>query len=327
MFLQRIPFADSAESAGLTRSNSSPRIVVWAPAKLNLYLEILNKRVDNYHELQTLMVAINLYDVLSFEPNDLGKVHLSCDVADLPVSADNLVYKAANLLRMRTGCTLGATIHLSKRIPWAAGLGGGSSDAAATLVGLNELWQLNLSNQELAGLAGEIGSDISFFFYTPIAWCTGRGEIVSPMVLGKPLHLVLVAPEAGLSTAEVFRELKWETQKSEVRSQKSEIRDQRTKPDLDMVSAFVEGDVNQIARYLHNRLQEPAMRLSSSVREWYRRLQNTNAAGCLMSGSGSSLFALCRDHREALQVIQELQRGSPLDEANKARIYLVQSCP
>jgi 4-diphosphocytidyl-2-C-methyl-D-erythritol kinase len=104
------------------------------------------------------------------------------------------------------GCT-GAAIQLTKRIPWAAGLGGGSSDAAATLAGLNDLWKLGLRTPELAALGAELGSDVPFFFQTPAAWCTGRGEQVIAVPLGRPLDLVLVCPDAGLATAEVYREL------------------------------------------------------------------------------------------------------------------------
>src|SRR5262249_61229920 len=113
---------------------------------------------------------------------------------------DNRRVKAAELVRPRTGCARGAAVRLTKRIPMAAGLAGGSTDCAAALDGLNRLWRLGLSRDELARLGGELGSDVSFFFHTPAAWCTGRGEVVTPAPLGRPLDLVIVNPAAGPST-------------------------------------------------------------------------------------------------------------------------------
>ena len=141
--------------------------MVRAPAKVNLFLEVLGKRPDGFHEIATLMVAIRLMDTLIFkEEPDL---RLGCNRPDLSTGPDNLVLRAARLLAERTGCTKGAHIRLVKRIPMAAGLAGGSTDAAATLWGLNRLWKLGLSRDELAGMGAELGSDIPFFFHAPAA--------------------------------------------------------------------------------------------------------------------------------------------------------------
>src|SRR5215475_12635806 len=180
-------------------------VLVWAPAKVNLFLEVLGKRPDGYHEIATLLVAVSLYDTLEFKEDPSGAVRLRCDVPELTTGPDNLVLKAAALLRQRTGCARGADVRLTKRVPLAAGLAGGSTDAAAALEGLNRLWRLGLSRDELARLGGELGSDVPFFFHTPVAWCTGRGEIVTPLALGRPLDLVIAKPAVGLSTAEVYR--------------------------------------------------------------------------------------------------------------------------
>src|SRR3954452_13473605 len=181
---------------------------VWAPAKVNLHLEVLGRRPDGYHELATLMVAVSLQDTLEFRDDPSGAVRLSGDQPDLAAGPDNLVCRAAELVRRRAGHAGGVSVTLRKRIPLAAGLAGGSSDAAATLAGLNRLWRLGRSNAELARLGAEIGSDVAFFFATPAAWCTGRGEVVTPVSLGEPLHLVLVCPPVGLSTADVYRGVK-----------------------------------------------------------------------------------------------------------------------
>src|SRR4051794_37573720 len=146
-------------------------VVVWAPAKVNLYLEVLAKRPDGYHEIATLMVAINLHDTLEFKEEFSGEIRLTCNQPELTTGPDNLIVRAAELLNQRTGCRRGVAIRLTKRIPLAAGLAGGSTDAAAALIGLNDLWQLGLTSGELARLGAELGSDCAFFFATPAAWC------------------------------------------------------------------------------------------------------------------------------------------------------------
>src|SRR6476469_7269340 len=193
---------------GPTAAGASPvppeTVRVSAPAKVNLFLEVLGKRADGYHEIATLMLAIDLEDELDVAPAESGELSLTCDDPALPTGPENLVLKAASRLRAETGTSAGARIHLRKRIPWAAGLGGGSSDAAAALEGLNELWKLGLSTAALARVGSDIGSDVPFFLNGPAAWCTGRGEVVTPVKVGKPLDLVLVKPAEGLGTAEVY---------------------------------------------------------------------------------------------------------------------------
>jgi 4-diphosphocytidyl-2-C-methyl-D-erythritol kinase len=281
---------------------------VWAPAKVNLFLEVLSKRPDGYHEIATLMVAVALYDVLVFTER-AGDVLLRCDSPDLSTGPDNLVCRAAELLRRHAGCDRGALIDLHKRIPMAAGLAGGSSDAAATLAGLNRLWQLGLPREELAALSAQLGSDMAFFFATPAAWAEGRGERVTPLPMGRPLWFVLVSPPVGLSTAAVYRGV--------------------TVPDVPQTGgeirrAVEQGSPEEIGRHLHNRLQEPAERLCPEVAAIRQRLAALNLAGCLMSGSGSSLFALGRDRTEALRLAGALRRdpGGP----RIASVHLVRSC-
>src|SRR5947209_6913376 len=137
-------------------------VVVWAPAKVNLFLEVLAKRADGYHEIATLLVAVSLYDTLEFKEEASGEIRLHSDHPNLSTGPENLIVRAAELLRRRTGCGRGAAVRLAKRIPMAAGLAGGSSDAAATLAGLNRLWRLGLTRGELAVLGAELGSDVPF---------------------------------------------------------------------------------------------------------------------------------------------------------------------
>ena len=283
---------------------------VRTPAKVNLFLEVVGRRPDGYHEIATLMATVSLFDTLEFTPDMAGGLTLLCDYPGLSTGPDNLVLRAARLLRERTGCTLGAEIRLNKRIPLAAGLAGGSSDAAAALEGLNRLWRLRLSALELASLAAELGSDIPFFFVGPAAWCTGRGEKTSPATLKGPLHLVLACPPVGLSTAAVYRAV---------------IVPERPLDGQQIRRAAAEGNVEEIGRNLFNRLQPAAENLCPAVNEVRARLEALRPAGVLMSGSGTSVFALCRDHHEALRVAQGLSAG-PWDPATNPRVHVVQSC-
>lgn len=297
-------------------------MVVRAPAKVNLFLEILARRPDGYHEIATLMVAISLYDTLEFKEEPSGAIQLSCDVPNLSCGPDNLVYRAAEVLRRETGCTRGATIRLTKRIPMAAGLAGGSTDAAAALHGLNRLWRLGRDRSALARLGAQLGSDIPFFFHTPSAFCTGRGEVVKPVALGRSLDLVLLCPPFGLATAEVYRHL---TVPMEPRAGDEVVR------------ALESGDIGRLGKLLHNRLEEPAFQLRPDLRAELERLRSLGPVGQLMSGSGSTLFALCRSADEAQHLVRQLRdtdkpdalrpSSAPPDEAagDRSRFYVVRS--
>lgn len=281
-------------------------VVVWAPAKVNLHLEVLARRPDGYHEIASLMVTVNLHDTLVFQEGPGPEIRLDCDHPGLESGPGNLVSRAGILLQGQTGCRHGANIRLVKRIPLAAGLAGGSSDAAATLAGLNRLWRLGLKQKELARLGAELGSDVAFFFQPPAAWCTGRGEQVQPLDLGRPLWLVLVCPGQGLSTAEVYRNL---TVPEKPHTGEA-IRE-----------AFAAGEVEAIGRHLHNRLQPVAEQLCPELSRWREQLRHLQPAGCLMSGSGTTLFALCRNRDEAVRVYRQLRP----EVEERVRLFLVRS--
>lgn len=285
-------------------------LVVAAPAKLNLFLEVLGRRPDGYHELNTLMVAVDLFDTLELRPAADGAIRLACDPPGLPTGPDNLVYKAADRLRQRVGRpVLGAAIRLTKRIPAQAGLAGGSSDAAAALVGLNRVWNLNLPKEALAEVAAAVGSDVAFFLDLPAAWCTGRGEVVTPEPAGRPLHAVLVCPPVGLATADVFRHLSVPPSPIDGTAARA---------------AFRAGDPVALGRALFNRLQGPAFDLAPIVRTVYSRLASLNPAGCLMSGSGSAVFAVGRDRADTLRVAAAFRAATPPDEP-ESRVHVVRS--
>ncbi len=182
------------------------RVTVFAPAKVNLTLEVLGKREDGYHEIASVMQAISLFDTLTFSQSD--HVRVATDVPELE-GEDNLVYRAAELLRDTYGVSGGAEIRLSKEIPLAAGLGGGSSDAASTLLGLDRLWGLRLDDVELKELAARLGSDVPFFVTGGITQVGGRGERVSRLRQNPELWLVLAFPDHRIDnkTATAYKSL------------------------------------------------------------------------------------------------------------------------
>jgi 4-diphosphocytidyl-2-C-methyl-D-erythritol kinase len=265
-------------------------LTLRAPAKVNLFLEVTARRPDGYHDLRTLLVAVSLFDALTFAP--AGSIRLSCTDPTLGTGPENLVVRAAEVLRRHAGTDAGAAIALTKRIPVAAGLGGGSSDAAATLLGLNRLWKLRLGRDELFRLAAELGSDVPFFLRRPAAWCTGRGEVVSPWPIGRRLHLVLACPPFGLRTAYVYRRVEVPERPTSGAAAKAAVK---------------AGDVKTLGRRLHNRLQQPALALRPELNDWLARLAKAGPLGCLVSGSGSTVFALARDAADARRIVADVR--------------------
>lgn len=285
-------------------------LTVAVPAKLNLFLEVRGRRADGYHDLESFLVTIDLFDTLEVRPDPTGAIRLMCDRPDLPTGSDNLVIKAARLLREQAGRPeLGATIRLQKRIPMQAGLGGGSADAAVTLLALNEIWKLALTRDQLVAMAAHIGSDVPFFLMPPAGWCTGRGEVVAPEPLSGTLNFVLVCPPVGLATADVYRKLAVPSAPVSGEALREAIR---------------AGDPEAVGRALFNRLEEPAFALAPLVEQLRRRLDRLGSCGALMSGSGSAVFAVCRSRNEATGVAEEFRRSQPADEP-VSRVLVVRS--
>jgi 4-diphosphocytidyl-2-C-methyl-D-erythritol kinase len=274
-------------------------VEVLAPAKLNLFLEVLGRRPDGFHEIETLMVTVDLFDTLALTELDSGDIILECDDPTLPTGNENLVVKAAERLKAATKCPRGVRISLKKAIPAQAGLAGGSSDAAATLVALDLLWDLGMAAPALDAVAAQIGSDVAFFLHGPSAICRGRGEQVEALATGRPLHCVLVVPEVGLSTADVYRNLR---------------PPERPRPIGPASEALAQGEPEALGRSLFNRLQPVAETLRPELIRVRDALANLDPplAGSLMSGSGSAYFGLGRDsaaaHRAA-DVLKPLGLG------------------
>lgn len=275
-------------------------LVLQAPAKLNLFLKILGKRSDGFHEIETLMQTLDLHDTLRFLSSSSGKVSLQIDHVSpwqaarevLPTDQRNLIVRAALLLKERTNCQAGVEILLRKRIPSQAGLGGGSSDAATTLLALNKLWKLELSPSELILMAAELGSDIPFFITRQsMAIGYGRGEQLQA-VSGKPISYVLVKPDSGLSTAEVYSNC---TVSLFPHSSK------------ELLNALHGPNLSRVKYHLHNSLQEPAEQLNEDVQTVLSVMQQQDFLATMMSGSGTACFGICRNRREANSVANRLR--------------------
>jgi len=250
-----------------------------APAKINLSFEIKGRRADGFHEIETLMAPISLADRMTIEmAGDDGEIRFSCDDPSLPVGDDNLVVRAAKLFRERTKVTSGVTVSLEKKIPHGAGLGGGSSDAASTLLGLNEIFAAGLSLDELLLLAAELGSDVPFFIVRSAAVCRGRGEIVERMRFDANFHLLLLKPDFGVPTPWAYG--RW--------------KDSRELPGVDFSAQQLNG-----IRFV-NDLERPVFEkfiFLARLKTWLR--QQPEVAVALMSGSGSTMFAVLGDGAEA----------------------------
>jgi len=283
--------------------------IVHTPAKLNLFLEVLGKRADGFHELETLMVSVNLFDTLVFTQESSTQVSLRCHYSgcvsrkvstdsasasdEVPDGRDNLAVKAAELLKSKTGVYKGIHVELFKRIPAEAGLAGGSSDAAAVLLALNRIWQLGLSRDELQRYASEIGSDVAFFLSeSPAAICQGRGEIIRPLRSAPRLHFVIVKPDSGLSTAAVFRQCRPEA---------------KPRGASKLVESLQRGDLTGVGRNLFNSLQAPAESLNPEVRRLINEFSRQPFVGHMMTGSGTSCFGVCRHRNEARMAAARLK--------------------
>jgi 4-diphosphocytidyl-2-C-methyl-D-erythritol kinase len=275
-------------------------LTIFAPAKINWYLEILGKRPDGFHEIETVMQAISLFDEIQVA--EVPKLQLDCSI-DLGPPESNLAWRAAALLRDEHAPGRGARIRLEKRIPHGAGLGGGSSDAACTLVALNRLWDLRLSAERLRELAGRIGSDCAFFVEGGTALCTGRGEIVQALPDMAGMHVVILYPGEVCPTGPVYAEatgpddrrgLTPERQTCYFTQDRIEVLDQRS-----------------LAAMIFNRLQDAALRVSRALNAaWGETGQEKGALARFVSGSGSSIAFLMESSAAASALAESLvQRG------------------
>lgn len=276
------------------RSGGARRLALSAAAKINLALEVLGKRPDGYHEIATVMQAVDLSDRLVLE--DAEVLELSASAPDVPTDGSNLALRAARGLREAAGVERGVRITLDKRIPVAAGLGGGSTDAAAALLGLNRLWGLRWPAARLGEVAVTLGMDVSFFLRGGAALGTGRGERLEP-VAGGTLALVLVHPRLGASTAEIYGGVTPEMYSDGSRARR-------------MVAALGSRRPATVAQSLYNGLERVAAARHPQVRQMEAALLAAGALGAAMSGSGLTVFGVARSLDHARQIRARVTRAS-----------------
>jgi 4-diphosphocytidyl-2-C-methyl-D-erythritol kinase len=269
----------------------TPPLVLRAPAKINLSLEVLARRADGYHEVRMLMAAVSLEDELSFEAAE--GLSLSCDLASLDCSESNLVLRAARALQKALGREAGARIRLKKRIPLGGGLAGGSTDAAATLLGLNQLWQGGLDPDALRSIAASLGSDIPFCLQGGWAFATGRGEQLEALPLPPRLHFVLANPGFEVST-------KWAYSKVQQfnishRNLSAEAFAAVRKRDWAALESVAVNDLEKVTEARHPEVQ--ALK---------RRLLDLGAVISRMSGSGPTVWGLFKDGEESKKACEEM---------------------
>ncbi len=282
-------------------------LLIKAPAKINLFLEIFGKRYDGYHEIETVMQEIDLVDDIVIEEKEKG-IELTCTNPRIPAGKDNIVWKAAELMQRENGINRGVNIRLVKRIPMGAGLGGGSSDAAATLKGLNKLWKVGLNEDELMRLASRLGSDVPFFIKGSTAICRGRGEIVTSVPINTYFSYVLLYPDIEISTASIYQNLKIDLTKA--------VKDVRF-----LLETLKDGNPESMGKLLYNRLEEVALRLYPDLRRIKEALRAYNFCGLLLSGSGSVIYGLCRRQSDAEEIKNQLvKRGL-------GQVFLVTNMP
>ncbi|MDC3118996.1 4-(cytidine 5'-diphospho)-2-C-methyl-D-erythritol kinase, partial [Prochlorococcus sp. AH-716-K03] len=284
-------------------SESPSKIRVKSPAKINLHLEIIGKREDGYHELAMIMQNIDLYDYIEFENNQIGEIVLNSDSKDLDINNDNLIIKAANYLKeISNNLNLGANIFLKKNIPIGAGLAGGSSNAAATLIGLNKLWNLNLKYEIILSLSAKLGSDVPFFINGGSQFCFGRGEILEEYNSKFEYGVILLKnPKISISTAETYKKYSKEfCSKYFTESYKTNvIRNSLRK------NGFNNEKLQRQMINVKNDLQTIVEKENDSVRLALYLLSNLkNCFSFSMSGSGPTCFALFNDINEATNVFE-----------------------
>ncbi len=299
-----------------------------APAKINLYLEILGDRADGYHELVMVMQSITLADQIDLRAISTDTIRVRCDRPEVPADKTNLAYRAAELMVKQFPDSFakygGVEITIHKHIPVAAGLAGGSTDAAAVLVGIDLLWQLGLTQSELQELAAQLGSDVPFCIAGGTAIATGRGEQLSPLPSLDNLYVVLGKHRSlSVSTAwayQTYRQQFGNSYLTNTQSLESRALAVHSGP---MVKAIIHEDGREIGQKLHNDLERVVLPEYPAVLQLRQAFQESGALGAMMSGSGPSVFGLCTSYEQAQNVQQQVRAAIPDPDLE---LWLTQLC-
>lgn len=268
-------------------------IVEKAPAKINLTLNVIDKRTDGFHEMRMVMTSIDLADHLTFTERNDSKIALSSNTAFMPLNKKNIVYQAARILKEKFDVQSGVNIIIDKQIPIAAGLGGGSSDAAAALRGLNRLWELNLNLEELAIIGEKLGSDVPFCIYNKTAYATGRGEVIDLIKEVPQCWVILVKPPKGISSWTVFGEL-----------------DLNDIPQYDhhkMIEAINLNDYDGVVQHAGNALEDISIRQQPDIKKIKEKMEKFGADVAVMSGTGPTVYGLTQQYSKAQRIVNGLK--------------------
>ena len=289
---------------------SPSEITVFAPAKINLILRILDRRPDGFHNLWSVMQTVALDDEVSIKIcTDRQDIRLRCDAAQLAADQSNLVYRAATEMLARAQQSIGLDIELRKRIPMGAGLGGGSSDAAATIIGLNHLLQLKWSSAQMADAGQSLGSDVPFFLFAPSSFVAGRGEAVRPVVVEGARWVVLVNPGFGVNTKWAYQEL------AATRSTVTPL--SLVQQELDRQSRV---NWAQLIAAAENDFEAPVFATHGELREIKRSLLVHGAEIALLSGSGATVFGVFADEARARSAQAQFASESVM------KVFVVPTC-
>ena len=303
-----------SREAVINPQQSPSEITVFAPAKINVILRILDRRPDGFHNLWSIMQTVALEDEVQIRLRaDRQDIQLRCDATQLAADQSNLVYRAAAAVLARAQQSIGLDIELRKRIPMGAGLGGGSSDAAATIIGLNHLLRLEWSPTQMADVGQSLGSDVPFFLFAPSAFVTGRGETVRPVVVEGARWVVLVNPGFGVNTKWAYQEL------AATRTVVTPL--SLVQRELDRQSRV---SWAQLIAAAENDFEAPVFAAQGKLREIKRSLQAQGAEIALLSGSGATVFGVFADEARARQAQAQFQFQFVSEEL--INIFVVPTC-
>lgn len=269
-----------------------------ARAKINLTLDVVGKRSNGYHDVEMIMQQVSLYDEVTVKKRADGQIHLTCSEPYLPVDEQNIAYKAAKLMQSTYAITDGFDIHIVKKIPICAGLAGGSTDAAATLKAINQLCDLKLDMETLMTLGLKLGADVPFCLQEGAALAKGLGEELTEIEGLKGAFMLLVKPNFGVSTQEVYQTLKYQ-----------EVLD---KPQtVDMLQAIKENKIQLVSKLLCNVLESVTIPMHPEVGQIKELLKCHGASGVLMSGSGPTVFGLFKNQERASKAYKKIKKTYP----------------
>ncbi len=280
----------------MKKSSEKNIIKIKSPAKVNLTLDVVSKRKDGYHNLETIMVLVSLCDIIEITGTMSNQIEIISNNKDLPTDSGNIIHRAVKLLQEKTGIKKGAIIKLNKKIPIAAGLGGGSSNGASVLLALNKLWKTGLTINHLAEIGKKLGADVPFFVYGKTALARGIGEKIYPIKIKKDFWLVLVNPGFPVSTAWVYKNLNLPlTKKAENNNKLISLLEKGERPDL-------------WSKYLFNDLENITLKKFPVLTKIKKAIMESGALNVLMSGSGPSVFGLFASRNKAVVACSKLKQ-------------------